>query len=144
MSINCCSLVGRLTQNPELMHTKNGKAVVSFSLAVDKRKKDSGADFIPCKAWEALAEIICQYCQKGKQIAVSGRIESRSYKDKNGNNRTAIECVVSDFSFADSKMDATQYNPKTTDSDPSPVYGQQGEIRDYNSDDDNCDDDLPF
>ena len=100
--LNTIIIQGRLTKNVELRHTTTGKAVASFTVAVD-RGKNSGADFIPCVAWEKSAEFIEKYFHKGDMILVSGRLTQRNYEDKDGNKRTAYEVIVNTANFCDSK-----------------------------------------
>ena len=104
--MNKAILLGRLTKDPEIKYTQSGKAVASFTLAVDRRKSASGekqADFISCVAWEKTAETIGNYCGKGQQIAVEGRIQSRSYDAQDGSKRYVTEVVASDIEFAGSR-----------------------------------------
>ena len=98
--------IGRLTRDPEVRYTQSGKACAKFTIAIDRRKSGDGnqqADFIQCVAWEKIAEIISQYCTKGKKIAVEGRIQTRSYEAKDGTKRYATEVVVQSMEFCDSK-----------------------------------------
>ena len=98
--------IGRLTRDPEVKYTQGGKACAKFTLAVDRRKSSDGnqqADFIQCVAWEKTAEVISQYCTKGKKIAVEGRIQTRSYDAKDGAKRYVTEIVVNSMEFCDSK-----------------------------------------
>ena len=90
--MNKAILLGRLTKAPEIKYTQSGKAVASFTLAIDRRKGANGekqADFISCVAWEKTAETIGNYCDRGQQIAVEGRIQARSYDAKDGTKRYA-------------------------------------------------------
>jgi single-strand DNA-binding protein len=103
--MNCSILIGRLTKNPELRRTGTGKAVTSFTIAVDNFGKDSGASFIPCVAWEQKGEFVNNYFTKGSQIAVRGRLQSRQYENKDGKKQTAIELVVDEVSFCGKKED---------------------------------------
>ena len=98
--LNVVAIMGRLARDPELRQTTNGKSVAAFTIACDRNKKDGGADWIPVTAWERTAEFVCKYFQKGSLIAIDGRLQSRSYQDRNGNNRTAIEVVASNIHFA--------------------------------------------
>ena len=91
-------LIGRLAKDPEMRSTKTGKAVANFSIAVDRRHKDDGADFFSVIVWDKLAELVKQYCSKGDQIAVRGHIQSRSY-EANGQKRTATEVVAEEIKF---------------------------------------------
>lgn len=98
--------IGRLTRDPDVRYTQSGKAVVSFTLAIDRRRSGDGnqqADFVACVAWEKTAEVISRYCTKGKKIAVEGRIQTRSYEAKDGTKRYATEVVVQSMEFCDSK-----------------------------------------
>ena len=98
--------IGRLTRDPNVKYTQSGKAYASFTLAIDRRKNSDGnqqADFISCVAWEKTAEVISQYCAKGKKIAVEGRIQTRSYDANDGTKRYVTEVVVNSMEFCDSK-----------------------------------------
>jgi single-strand DNA-binding protein len=103
--MNCSILIGRLARDPELRRTGTGKAVTSFTIAVDNFGKDSGASFIPCVAWEQKGEFVNNYFTKGSQIAVRGRLQSRQYETKDGKKQTAIEVVVDEVSFCGKKED---------------------------------------
>ena len=99
-------ITGNLTRDPELRTTPNGATVCSFSVAVNRTFKDSSGNsqdsvsFIDCSAWGRPAEIINQYAKKGSGILVSGRLEQRSWEDKNtGQRRSRVEIVVEDFNF---------------------------------------------
>ena len=98
-------IVGNITRDPELRSTPSGAQVCSFSVAVNRNYKDSsGANqesvsFIDCSAWGRAAEIIAQYAKKGSGILVSGRLEQRSWEDKEGQKRSRTEIVVEDFNF---------------------------------------------
>ena len=108
--MNKAILLGRLTKAPEIKYTQSGKAVASFTLAVDRRKGANGekqADFIACVAWEKTAETIDNYCAKGQQIAVEGRIQTRSYEAKDGRKNYVTEVVVQSMEFCDSKGGGT-------------------------------------
>lgn len=100
-------LMGRLTRDPELRHTQSGTAVCSFTLAIDRDRKDANGekqtDFIDCVAWGKQAEFVSQWFSKGMMAIVVGRIQSRKWQDQNGNNRTAIEINCEDVSFGETK-----------------------------------------
>lgn len=102
-NLNHCVIMGRLTADPEVRHTNSGKSVCSFSVAVDKPGKDSGASFIPCVAWENTAEFIGKYFSKGSPLALEGRIESRQYETNDGGKRTVVELVASRVHFCGKK-----------------------------------------
>ena len=102
--LNNIAIAGRFTRDPELRRTATGKAVASFTLAVDR--DGEGCDFIPCVAWEKTAEHIANYFYKGKMALVSGRLQQREYTDKEGRKRTAYEVVVGRIYFADKKEES--------------------------------------
>ncbi len=106
--MNKVTLVGRLARDPELRTTTSGKSVCSFSIAVDRRFKQEGqptADFFSVVAWGRQAEIINQYLGKGRQIALSGRLQARSYDAKDGSKRYVTEVVLEEFDFIGSRND---------------------------------------
>lgn len=102
--LNIVAISGRFTRDPELRRTATGKAVASFTLAVDR--DGEGCDFIPCVAWEATAERIANYFYKGKMALVSGRLQQREYTDKEGRKRTAYEVVIGRIYFTDKKEES--------------------------------------
>lgn len=105
--LNKAVLMGRLTADPELRHTPNQVPVTSFTLAVNRTysqsREQSVADFIDIVAWRSTAEFVCKYFKKGMQVAVSGSIQTRSWKDKEGNNRKSVEIVADEVFFAEGK-----------------------------------------
>lgn len=105
MAFNQISLMGRFCKDPELRYTQSAKPVCSFTLAVDKEGKDAGADFIDCVAWEQRAEFINKYFMKGDPILVSGSLQMRDWKDKEGNPRRTAEVNVFKAYFVNSKKD---------------------------------------
>ena len=105
--LNLVALMGRLVYDPELKTTQNGTNVCSFRIAVDRSFARQGeerkADFIDVTAWRQTAEFVSKYFQKGSMIAIEGSLQTTSYQDKNGNNRTKVEVVASNVSFCGSK-----------------------------------------
>lgn len=105
--LNVVALMGRLVADPQLRQTTTGKNVASFRVAVDRGRKDANgqnqADFFDVVAWNKTAEFVCKYFQKGSLIAIDGHLQSRSYQDKSGQNRTAIEIIANNVHFAGSK-----------------------------------------
>lgn len=109
---NIC-ITGRLTTSPEIKTTTSGVSVCSVSIAVDRDYKVNGekaTDFIPCIFWRGTAEFIGKYFKKGDMIAVVGSLESRKYKDKDGNNRTVWEVKADKVNFCGGKKEVTQDN----------------------------------
>ena len=108
--LNHIVIMGRLTRDPELRRTGSGVAVASFSLAVDRdfAPKDGGereTDFIDCVAWRQTGEFVSKYFTKGRMAVVSGRLQIRSWTDKDGNKRRSAEVVADNVYFGDSKRD---------------------------------------
>ena len=100
--LNRVVLIGRLTRDPELRYSANGVAIVNFTLAVDRRFKNAQGeketDFINCKAFKALAELIANYLSKGKMAAVSGSLQISNYT-KDGQKRTSADVIADDVQF---------------------------------------------
>ena len=105
-------LQGRLVADPELRHTQQGTPVASYRLAVDRdyKSKDSNAqnaDFVNIVSWRNTAEFVSRYFTKGRMMLVEGRLQMRSYTDKDGNRRVAAEVVTDNVHFADSRKDGS-------------------------------------
>ena len=97
-------MLGRLTADPELRQTPNNISVTSFTVAVNRpftKGAERQADFIDCVAWRNSAEFVSRYFTKGKPILVEGRLQVRSYEDKQGNKRRAYEVVCDNVSFVE-------------------------------------------
>ena len=156
--MNKVFLIGRLTRDPELRYTSSNIAVATFSIAVDRNFSNAAgereADFINIVVWRKQAENVKNYMHKGSQVAIDGRIQTRSYDDTDGKKRYVTEVVADNVQFLDSKGSrdasvptsapeptpydcASQPEPKTTDvkNDPFADFGNNIEI---------SDDDLPF
>ena len=108
--LNHIVIMGRLTRDPELRRTGSGIAVASFTVAVDRDfgGRDGGekeTDFIDCVAWRQTGEFVSKYFTKGRMIVVSGRLQIRSWTDKDGNKRRTAEVVADNVYFGDSKRD---------------------------------------
>jgi len=105
--MNCVQLVGHLARDPELRYTAGGTAVASFTVAVNRDFTNQDgkreADFIPVVVWQKQAETCANYLSKGRLVSVTGRIQVRSYDDKNGNKRWATEVVADRVGFLDGK-----------------------------------------
>ena len=106
--INRAVVCGRLVRDPELRRTQNGTPVTSFTLAVNRTFGEHEADFLNCVAWNKTAEIVEQYCKKGNLVGVDGRLQSRSYQDNQGNNRTVVEIIADQVQFMQSKDSSAQ------------------------------------
>ncbi len=104
--MNKVFLKGRLARDVDLRTTTTGKSVAQVSIAVNRWGKDQGADFIPLVIWGQQAETFARYLGKGREVLVEGRMQVRSYDDKNGNKRYATEVIVENFEFCGSRNDA--------------------------------------
>lgn len=113
--LNVVAIMGRLVADPELRTTPAGVNVCRFRIACDRSYVQQGqerqADFIDIVAWRQQAEFVSKYFQKGSMIAVEGSLQTRNYQDKNGNNRTAVEVVANNISFAGTKRQDGQSVP---------------------------------
>ena len=110
--LNKVFLQGRLVADPELRETQQGTPVASYRLAVDRdyKSKDSNAqntDFVNIVSWRNTAEFVSRYFTKGRMMLVEGRLQMRSYTDKDGNRRVAAEVVTDNVHFADSRKDGS-------------------------------------
>ena len=108
--LNHITIMGRMTRDPELRRTGSGVAVASFTLAVDRdfSGRDGGekeVDFIDCVAWRHTGEFVSKYFTKGQMAVASGRLQIRSWTDKDGNKRRTAEVVADNVYFAGSKPD---------------------------------------
>lgn len=135
--INRVVLVGRLTRDPELRRTQNGTAVASFTLAIDNRIKDENGNkttsFIPCVVWNQQAENCVRFLHKGSLAGVEGRLNQRTYQNKEGNNVQVIEVMC----------DSVQYlDPKKQEESAQQTTNQSTENKTNNID--VSSDDLPF
>lgn len=157
--LNKAILMGRLTRDPELRHTPSNAPVVSFSLAIDRGRKDASGnkqtDFIDCVAWNRTAEFVAQWFTKGMLAIVVGRIQSRNWEDKNGSKRVSIEVVCDEVSFGETKKSreengyggGSQYDraPQANYSAPAaPSFDLPTGTSDFEELSDDDDGDVPF
>ena len=149
--MNKVILIGRLTRDPELRTISTGNATTSFTIAVNRnftnQNGEREADFINCVAWRKQAENIAKYCTKGSQVAVEGRIQTRSYDAQDGTKRYVTEIIADNVTFLGAKGsnvisdnnfvgDSAISDIATTDISEDP-YKDFGEVA-------ISDDDLPF
>lgn len=136
--LNKAILMGRLTKDPEMRFTNtNNVPVCSFTIAVNRRFARQGeerqADFIPIVTWNKTAEFCSKYLSKGMQVAVSGRIQTRSWDDAEGKRNYMTEVVADEVHFADSKRTDREQQPVSDENaQPEGFYPLESE------------DDLPF
>lgn len=137
--LNNLAIQGRLACNPEMRQTTTGKSVASFRIACSRGRKDANGhdlvDWIPVVVWDGRAEFVCKYFQKGDMIILAGRVQSRTYTDKNGSNRSVLELVANEVDFAGSKSSGGSNSVPTGGSYNEPTV-QYDEIEDEG--------DLPF
>ena len=107
--LNHITIMGRLVRDPEMRRTGTGVAVTSFTLAVDRDFGEKEADFFDCVAWRNTAEFTDKYFSKGRMAVVSGRLQKRSWTDKDGNKRSTCEIVADNVYFGDSKNTGNNY-----------------------------------
>lgn len=119
--LNHIVIMGRLTADPELKRTPNNVAVTTFTLAVERDfKTQDGSketDFFSIVAWRNTAEFVSKYFSKGRMAAVEGRLQTRKYQDKDGNNRTVTEILADNVYFGDSKNNAVSSTPAFAEMD---------------------------
>ena len=133
--MNKVVLIGRLVADPELKYTPNGKAVCNVTVAVDRQTKDGGTDFIDVVVWNKNAENLAQYMSKGRQLAVDGSIQKRSYEDKEGDKRWVTEVLANRIEFIGSKGDGGKKATSQSEQAQGSQYGQPVSF---------SDEDLPF
>lgn len=114
--VNHLVLMGRLVRDPEIVETENGKKYTKITLAIPRSFKNADGiydtDFIDIMAWNNIAENTKEYCKKGDVLGVRGRLQSSSYQDKEGNNKTKIEVVAERISFLTSREQAKNKDDK--------------------------------
>ena len=113
--LNHIVIMGRLTRDPELRYTQSQTPVASFTVAVDRDfgGRDGGekqTDFIDCVAWRQTGEFVSKYFHKGSMIVVSGRLQSRKWQDREGNNRTNWEIQADNVYFGESRSSSGSYS----------------------------------
>ena len=134
--LNRVALVGRMTKDPELRRTGNGKAVASFNLAVNRNFKTGDgqeADFLNIAAWGKVAENTANYCSKGSLVSVDGRLQSRSYENNQGQKVFVTEVVADSVQFLDHKK-KTEATQPTQQAQPQPTINNSA-IREFEESD---------
>ena len=157
--MNKVFLIGRLTRDPELRYTGSNTPVATFSIAINRNFTNSAgereADFINIVVWRKQAENVKNYLQQGSQVAIDGRIQSRSYEDKEGQKRYVTEVVADNVEFLGSKNSANNSDSKKDNNEPTPYdFGDKDEPKgtdvesnpfaDFGSSIEISDDELPF
>ena len=161
--MNKVFLIGRLTKDPELRYTGSNTAVASFTVAVNRnfanQNGEREADFIPVVVWRKQAENVKNYLSQGSQVAIDGRIQTRSYDDKDGQKRFVTEVVADNVEFVGSKASATNSGSTSTskkskdeptpydfgdDSEPKGIDIDSNAFADFGKDIKLSDEELPF
>lgn len=139
MSLNLWVGTGRLARDPELKQTQSGVSVCNFTIAVDRDYKNGDekvTDWVDVVCWRGTAEFVHKYFSKGRMATVSGSLQSKKWKDKEGNNRTSWEVQAQNVYFADSKRDGDSGSGGSSPAPASP----DGTYEDLGDDDGQ----LPF
>lgn len=130
--LNHITIMGRITKDIELRRTNDGTPVASFTLAVDRDFKgkngEKETDFIDCVAWKNTAEFVDKYFGKGRMAVVSGRLQIRSWQDKDGNKRRTAEVNADNVYFADSKKDGDSPAVSAPANDFAMLSGNDAEL----------------
>lgn len=157
--MNKVFLIGRLTRDPELRYTGNNTAVASFSIAVNRsftnQQGEREADFINIVVWRKQAENVKNYLSQGSQVAIDGRLQTRSYEDNNGQKRYVTEVVADNVEFLGSKNSSNNNSNGSHNDEPTPYdFGDEKEPKgtdvdsnpfaDFGSSIEISDDELPF
>jgi single-strand DNA-binding protein len=154
--MNKVVLVGRLTKDPELRNTNSGLPVTSFTVAVNRPFKNKEgnyeADFINVSIFGKQAENVSRFCNKGSQVGVDGRIQTRSYDAQDGTKRYVTEVIADNVEFLSSKKDSNSSSNEYIDNDAQADIDVQSDIeipkedpfKDFGSEVVLSDDDLPF
>ncbi|AZF91403.1 single-stranded DNA-binding protein [Streptococcus phage CHPC1036] len=148
--INSVCLVGRMTKDAELKHTGNNIAVASFSLAVNRNFKDANGeretDFINCVIWRQQAENLANWAKKGALIGITGRIQTRSYENQQGQRVYVTEVVADNFQMLESRAarDGGNVNNGYSQQQQAPNFARENTQYHNSNPIDISSDDLPF
>ena len=144
--MNVVIIKGRLGADVELKSTNTGKHVARLRVAVDRRGKNAGTDWLDVIAWEQKADFAQQYLGKGRAILVEGRLQSRQYQTQDGQKRTAIEIIAENIEFADSKPQGAAQSAPQAQAPQAPAVPQYAPAapQDAYASAPVADDDIPF
>ncbi len=138
--MNNLTVIGNICNDLELKSTNSGKNVCSFNIAVKRPFTKDVTDFITVVCWNKQAENVCKYCYKGTKIGISGMLTTRTYQDRDGNNRTVYEVLANEVEFL----------AKNTDGQSNSVSRPSAPVNTFEADADGfvvadiSEDDLPF
>lgn len=137
--INNVTLVGRLTRDPELKYTPSNIAITTFNLAVNRNFKgvngEREADFINCMIWRKQAELLAELCKKGNLVGITGRIQTRSYDNQQGQRVYVTEVVADTFQLLEKRDNSA--NQSNIEEQMPASFGATNPL-------DISDDDMPF
>lgn len=142
--------IGRLTKEPEMRTTTNGKTNTTFTVAINRNFKtkegEQETDYIGCSAWNNLAENIAKYCTKGMLVAVEGRIQIRSYDAQDGTKRYVTEVLVENCTFLSGKGETSKEETKepTNSEIVQAVMNDEDPFKDFGNEMALSDEELPF
>lgn len=140
--INRIILIGRLGADPELRYTQQGTPVIKFDIAVNRPYKDANgireSDWFPIVAWRQLAELCAQYMKKGSQIAIEGRLQTRSYDNKDGQRVKVYEVIAESVQFLERVGESGQQGQAQNQQKHKDPFANGDKVIDIS------DDDLPF
>lgn len=111
--MNKVMLIGNLAADPELKQTASGKYTTEIRLGVNRRGRDAGCDWLSVVCWQTTAETVCKYLHKGDKIAVSGRLQSRSYEARDGGKRYVTEVVADEVEFLPRRSAGAETAPES-------------------------------
>lgn len=106
--MNRVTIIGRLTADPEMRTTPNGKTVTNFTVAVSRKGDKDKTDFFRCAAWGKTGEVCGQYLGKGKKVCVVGEVSARAYTDKQGEAKASLEVFVTEVEFLSPKGETNE------------------------------------
>jgi len=159
-NLNKVFLIGNLTRDPELRYTPSGTAVADFGMAMNRRWNRPGGEtreetcFVDCQAWARSAEVISEYCSKGRPIFIEGRLQLDQWEGRDGQKRSKLRVVVENFQFLGSRGDRSGNDrapqrggtsPQRSSPKPAPEQQQDAPQSDDSGDPSyQVDDDIPF
>lgn len=124
--MNRVCLMGRLTHDVELRQTQSGTAVAAFSVAVTRKYDREKTDFIDAVAWRQTAEFVSKYFKRGDMIAIEGVMQTRTYEDKQGNKRKAVEVVTEQVYFCGSKQSTDRFGTEQSENTTQSSFSIDG------------------
>lgn len=146
--MNKAIIIGRLTKDPEMRTTTSGTNATAFTVAVSRnftnQNGERETDFLNCVAWRKQAENIAKYCTKGSQVAVEGRIQTRSYDAQDGTKRYITEIIADNVTFLGSKGNISADSNNVGDNNIATTDISEDPFKDFGDEVALSDDDLPF